>query len=520
MGSDVTDDHLTRRQLLGRGSVLASGVIGLGLAGLAGFELPHSDAGVAAAASAPTLPDTNDPDTLVRRFITRPDLAPPAISVTNTAAAATTPEYIFLSTKGYPATGPGQAGNIILDRAGRVVWFANAGGQSWLGFDTQTYQGKPVLTWWQGTVTAGHGDGEGVIADASYQTIATVKAGHGLMADLHEFAITPQDTALITAYHPAPADLSGLGGPATGFVLAGVVQEIDIATGKVLFEWDSMDHVEPADTMTPFTGGTSKLPFDYFHINSISPTLDGNLLVSSRNTSTIYKISRSDGKIIWRLGGKKSSFTMGAGSRFYFQHHARSHAGNVLSVFDDGGSPPQVEKQSRAILLDLNTSKMTASLRQQFVHPAGVAAANQGSMQLLADGRVFVGWGNEPYFSEFSPDGKVSLDGEFPVGDQSYRAFTADWTGRPGGRPAVVAHVNPAGGSVVYASWNGATDIAGWTVDAGKTPDTMERVGVQELLGFETAIAVAAAGPYFAATPYDADGAALTASATVKVTDA
>ncbi|HEU5417942.1 MAG TPA: arylsulfotransferase family protein, partial [Streptosporangiaceae bacterium] len=425
-----------------------------------------------------------------------------------------------LSTKGYPTDGPGQPGNIILDRQGRIVWFAPSGSHSWLGFDTQTYKGQPVLTWWQGTVKNGYGKGEGVIADASYQTIATVKAGNGVMTDLHEFVITPQDTALITAYRTAPADLSKLGGKASGVVLSGVVQEINIATGRVLFEWDSLDHVAPADTMTAFTGGTSKLPFDYFHINSIAIAPDGDLLISARNTCAIYKVSRPGGQIVWRLGGKQSSFHMGQGARFYFQHHARPHGASGLSIFDDGGSPPQIEKQSRAILLDLDTSAMTATLRKQYLHPAGVAAANQGSMQVLPDGRVFVGWGNQPYFSEFSADGKIRLEGEFPVGDQSYRAFTAAWHGRPTGKPAVVARVNPAGGTVVYVSWNGATDVAGWVVRGGKTSASLAQVGRQEWLGFETAIAVANAGPYFAVTAVDAQGKALGDSEAVKVGNA
>jgi hypothetical protein len=340
------------------------------------------------------------------------------------------------------------------------------------------------------------------------------------MADLHEFAITPQDTALVTAYRTAPADLSKLGGKARGMVLSGVVQEIDIATGKVLFEWDSLDHVAPAQTMTPFAGGTSKLPFDYFHINSIAIAPDGDLLVSSRNTCAIYKISRPGGQVVWRLGGRQSSFRMGHGTRFYFQHHARPHGVSTLSLFDDGGSPPQIEKQSRAILLDLDTSAMTATLRQEFLHPAGVAAANQGSMQVLPDGRVFVGWGNQPYFSEFAADGKISLEGEFPVSDQSYRAFTAAWRGRPAGQPDVVARVNPAGGTVVYVSWNGATEVAGWVVRGGKTTSALSQVGQQEWLGFETAIAVAEAGPYFAVTAVDAQGKTLGESEAVKVGNA
>ena len=151
----------------------------------------------------------------------------------------------------------------------------------------QSYRGQPVLTWWEGQVITGYGEGQAVIADSSYRTIATVNAGHGLQADLHEFVITPQDTALITAFRPVAADLSALGGPRQGTVLSGAVQEIDIASGQVLFEWDSLDHVPVTDTFVPFAGGTKAAPFDYFHINSIAIAPDGDLLISARNTSTI-----------------------------------------------------------------------------------------------------------------------------------------------------------------------------------------------------------------------------------------
>src|SRR5581483_2472760 len=290
----------------------------------------------------------------------------------------------------------------------------------------QTYRGQPVLTWWEGQISKGYGEGQAVIADSSYRTIATVKAGSGLRVDLHEFVISPQDTALVTAYRQVTTNLSKIGGQAEGVALSGVVQEIDIRTGKVLFEWDSLDHIPVTDTYTPFAGGTTSAPFDYLHINSIAIAPDGDLLLSARNTSAIYKVSRFSGKVAWTLGGKRSSFAMGPGTTFWFQHHITPLTASTVSIFDDGGAPPQKEPQSRAILLDLDTGSMRATLKQAYTHPAGLAAANQGSMQVLGDGRVLVGWGNLPYFSEFAADGTLLLDGQFPVGDQSYRAFTAN----------------------------------------------------------------------------------------------
>ena len=219
----------------------------------------------------------------------------------------------------------------------------------------------------------------------------------------------------------------------------------------------------------------------------------------------------------WQLGGKRSSFSMGPGARFWFQHHVLPQGQDTLSVFDDGGAPPVKEPQSRAILLNLDSGAMRATLQRSYVHPAGLAAANQGSMQVLADGQVLVGWGNLPYFSQFTADGTLILDGQFPVGDQSYRAFTAAWTGHPADRPAAAARVNPAGGSVVYASWNGATEVKTWTVLAGKTADALAKAGSQQRAGFETTITISSAGPFFAVTAQDADGHVLGQSATVQV---
>jgi hypothetical protein len=182
-----------------------------------------------------------------------------------------------------------------------------------------------------------------------------------------------------------------------------------------------------------------------------------------------------------------------------WQHHARLHGGNLLSIFGNGASPAK-EAQSGALLLALDTAAMRATLTRAYTHPAGLLAANQGSAQLLADGRMLVGWGNLPYLSLFLSDGTLIMDGQFPVGDQSYRAFTADWTGRPADKPAVVAEANPAGGSVIYASWNGATELASWTVLAGSSPGGLGKAGSQRRPGVETAISVNTTGLYFAVT--------------------
>ena len=115
--------------------------------------------------------------------------------------------------------------------------------------------------------------------------------------------------------------------------------------------------------------------FDYFHLNSIDIDHDGNLLVSARLTFAVYKIDRKSGEVIWRLGGKKSDFEMGEGTRFSYQHDATTPPDGTISIFDNGttvfqngqGRPRAVE-ESRGIVLGLDEEQMSASLVAR-VHP-------------------------------------------------------------------------------------------------------------------------------------------------------
>lgn len=518
--------HWTRRQMLRRGGAGAAGIVGLGLAGFIGYEWPRGStpaagrrapSGTPSSAGTHTSASTGTPggtDT----FLTAPGLNPPVINVTQLAGAPGQPEYIFVAPRGYLGKSVGESGLMIVDRTGQLVWFGPPVGGTPLNFASQHYRGKPVLTWSAGFVNAfGVTYGKSYIADSSYRLIATVQAGDGAQTDLHEFSLTPQGTALMTAHRKVSADLTSVGGPAKGWVLASVAQEVDVATGKVLFEWNALDHIPLTESQQPvMKAGTSKIPYDFCHMNSIALHPDGGLVISCRNTSAVYKIARPSGKIEWRAGGKKSDFTMGPGATFYWQHNARMPAADLLTLFDDGSSPPK-EKQSRAILLHLDTGAMRATLRHAYTQPGRVLADNQGSMQLLPDGRVFVGWGAEPYFSEFASDGTLLLTGEYPIGDQSYRAYTFDWTGHPTGRPAVAVRGNPARGSVVYVSWNGATAVRTWEVHAGPHPGSLAAAGFQGRDGFETVVPVTSEGPYFMVIARDSSGRELGRSQTVRL---
>ena len=507
-------DVSRRNLLLGGGTVV--GLAALTGAGCVGYTWARHEDRRSLEAAEKAGATTATPGSDVHSFLSRPDLRPPVLAVDVVSTPAGVPPYVFLANKPYKGRPVGQRGLLIAERGGDVAWFSPHT-QVW-DFNVQSYKGKPVLTWWHGRTGAIYGRGNCYIADSSYALIAEVRCGNGLMADMHEFNLTSEGTALVDAYVQQKADMSSVGGQKNGVVEAGVVQEIDIATGDVIFEWNSLDHVPLTESMSvPANGsGTSDRPYDYFHINSIGVAWDGDLLVSSRNASAVYKVGRRDGQVKWRLGGKNSSFAMGPGARFYQQHHVRSAGTGVITIFDNGASP-QKEPQSRGIIVKLDLTKMTATLQQAFTSPGKLLANNQGSMQLLPGGRAFVGWGAEPYYTEFNADGSVIMNGQLPNRDQSYRAFTGDWAGYPTDKPALALRANPSRGTAVYVSWNGATEVATWQVLAGKHPASLAAVATQPRNGFETVIVADSTGPYFAVAAHDASGQQLGESAVAKL---
>lgn len=464
-------------------------------------------------------PITTTPETIhqgnpaeVQSFRSRPQLHPPAMTVTADSPALA-PGYEFVA----PYTGPGEAGPEIVEPDGALVWFDPLPRDTFAtDFQVQQYRGQPVLTWWQGDISIhGFGLGEGLIDNGAYTTVAHVRAGNGLRADLHEFQLTPQGTALITAYDPIHCNLSSVGGPADGAVTDGTFQEIDVKTGLVMYEWRSIDHVAIDESYERSNNTSTADPFDYFHINSINLDQDGSLLVSARNTWTVYRLNSATGQIEWRLGGKHSSFKEPTDTRTAYQHDPRELPDGEISIFDNGASP-NVHGQSRGVIVNIDSQNASAELLQQFKHTPPLVADSQGDLQTLGNGNWFVGWGQVPELSEFSAEGKLLLDAHFPAYDQDYRAFSFQWSGTPTHRPAYafVAAAGPAAGTV-YASWNGATGVAQWRVLAGSSSHSLTAVTQVARTGFETAIALPAGmhGPYVAVQALGASGQVLGASA-------
>jgi hypothetical protein len=479
-----------------------------GTGGAFSFKIASPAGGIRARAPVPTKRVRGD----VWRFASRHDLTPAAVKVTHKGTRAVRGDAFIAS-----QTGPLQNGPMILGRYGGLIWYKPMPrGQSATDFRTQTYRGKPVLTWWQGTVSAaGVGSGEDEIYDSSYRPVATVRAGNGLNSDLHEFQLTPQNTALVTAYYPVYWDASSAGGSKQAIVLDSVVQEIEPDTGLVLFQWDSLDHDPLTDSYQPRPKDPGH-PWDYFHLNSIQQAEDGSLLLSSRDDWAGYDVSHATGQTVWILGGKRSSFKMGPNTQFAFQHDIRLRANNRVTVFDDGAGPPVVHKQSRALTLAIDTKKMTATLVSQHEHRPALLAAYEGNMQQLPGGHEFVGWGQQPYFTEFDSQGQMVFDARYVGTNSSYRGYRLVWTGTPAIFPSV-ATATRRGTTTVYASWNGSTSLRGWRVLSGSNPNSLKAVRARGKQGFETSIRITHAGRYVAAQALDVDGRVLAVSKATKV---
>lgn len=453
------------------------------------------------------LPATQ-PDKL-EHFATRPDLLAPRITVArdasrSTAATLLTPlpsPVIHPGSKNTVSIAPvGPGGPMILDAHGKLVWFRPlAAPDVAANLSVQRWRGRRVLTWWQGPVTVqAFGLGEGVIADESYRTIATIRAGNGYRMDIHELVLDGDD-ALVTVYSPVVVG----GRP----VLDSIVQRIDVRTGLVLWEWHALGHIPLSESYaTPQNSAAN----DAFHINSIQPLAGGRLLISARDTAAVYAVDARSGRIAWRLGGKRSTFRMGPGARFWLQHDARALPGDRISLFDDEAGPPR-RGVSRGLVLQLDRRRRTATVVRSLVRPAETSAQSEGSVQALGGGGWFVGFGSAGPFSEFSPSGRLVFDAALPAGDGSYRTVRAAWHGAPATRPDAVAR----GGGAVAVSWNGATEVARWELVAGDGT----RVASGARTGFETTLAVAPAAGTTTVTAraLDARGRVLGTSAPVAV---
>jgi EmrB/QacA subfamily drug resistance transporter len=451
-------------------------------------------------------------------FYTEPSLHPPrVVPIGPTDAAALAPGYI-LATNFYDLNEPpmvGQSGPLILDDHLQPVWFLPVPTSLVaVNLSRQTYDGKPVLAWWQGAVTA-TGEtisGEDVVVNQHYQTVARLHGVDGWKLTLHELAIEGED-AWVTADKTIPENLSDFGGVYNGTMIDVAVQEYNLKTGALLYTWNALNHIPLSQSRA--TVPTNGFPWDAYHVNSIDVVGNGTFLVSMRNTWAAYLVNAHTGQIEWTLGGRGSSFKFGPGAEFQWQHDVRLGPDSTISVFDDhcclltgGGSRVPATAPSRGLVLKLDLATHKATLKTQYVEGyEGTTFESEymGDTQPLADGNAFIGWGSDRWFSEFGPSGKLLLEGEFPEPDQSYRSELYQWTGLPLTAPVGAARTAGAA-TTAYATWNGATQVASWRVLAGSDANAMTAVAHANRSGFQTAIPLAHSYSMFEVQALDARG--------------
>ncbi|MFI0367320.1 arylsulfotransferase family protein [Actinomadura sp. 1N219] len=403
----------------------------------------------------------------------------------------------------------------IADDRGRPVWFLPlAEGQYATNVRVQEYQGRPVLTWWQGEPTmTGVGMGTCYIADTAYRVIATVRAGGDQPVDLHEFLLTERGTAVIVSYQTKPCDLSGIGGSAAGRVIDSVVEEIDVATGEVLLHWSGLEHIpiEESDVPVVIAGDG---PWDHLHVNSVAVDDDGDLVVTARASQAVYKIDRRTGAVRWKLGSGYSTFTLGVGVRFNWPHDAQPVGNGVYRVFDNGANVGMLGYESRVVWVRVDAGTGTASYVKQLTHPEHLSAAVEGSSVELPNGNTLISWGSAGRISEFSPDGRLVFDAESPQGKgwSTYRVYRQEWHGRPDTPPeARIAD------GMVHAVWNGATGVARWRLLAGPAETPLREADTVPWDGLDTPVKLPDEAAFVQVEALDAENSVLAASPVVPV---
>ena len=469
-------------------------------------------------------------------FHSAPNLLAPKITVNKNSPAVAQDGDLLLTPAPAPPIAPNQkpnpkavakivgpGGPMIVDGQGNLVWFhlipQTPGTAPVVSTNLRElkFAGQPALAWWQGNINPlGFGqNGTEMIVDRSYKPLASIKAGNGYSIDLHEFVMTPAGDALTTVYQPVVADLSRIHGSKHAVILDSIIQLIDVKTGLVKWEWHAYGHIAAGDSYnTPVPVG-----YDPWHVNSLQLLPHGRLLASMRNTWAGYEIDTSSGRILWSLNGKHSTFKMGNGARFAFQHDIELLSSHTISLYDDAAGPPVTEKQSRGLELTISARRHTATVHHEYVRPGGkTLAGSQGNTQTLANGNKLVGFGSVPFISEFSAAGALLFDASLPLGDDTYRAYRVPWVGTPDPQasPPALVGTGSGGSYTLFASWNGATEVASWQVLAGPSAAAMTKVGAPVArTGFETSLPVQTSQPLVEVQALNSAGQALGASAAV-----
>jgi hypothetical protein len=441
----------------------------------------------------------------VATSLSRPDLVPPSPVIDRAATGDVAPGLLFATPLASEIT---DAGVLVYGDDGQVVYFRPATGTAVGNAAVHELNGEPVLAWFEGFPLAGPASyrGEYVLVDANYHEVTRLRMSNGYDADIHDLYITPEGTALLLAYYPMLCDEAVMSGCTPGgTVFDGVIQEVDIATGIVLFEWHAADHLSMTDSFAdPATD-----PFDFLHPNSLDIDDDGNILMSARLTSSLYKIDRVTGEVLFVFGGKQNQFTyVDEGSDTIqgpdYPHDFRPLGGGRYTYFDNG---VQRQTESRGAIVALDVGSMTATYEESITHDPPLFETSQGRMQTLANGNELIAWGGSGVATEYAIDRTVAFEASLGVG--TYRQVRDAWIGAPTDPPDAVVVDDGSDGAVVAVSWNGDTRAAAWQLLAGDTPDALSLLSTVPRTGFETRVPVTGRHAFVAVQALDSDGVAI-----------
>jgi hypothetical protein len=449
-------------------------------------------------------------------FLSRTDLQPSQLNVTkNDDSDKLSDDYIFLApwVPGEIPSAQTHIGPHIFSSDGELVW----SGYGYLAnsisnFMPTKYNGEDAMSFYEGNVgDTGVGFGSFRLMDQSFDIKAKVGLKQPFLHDFHEFQMTGSHTAAFSTYHAVPYNFSDVDGATDDnkWVFENMVTEIDVNTDEVLFQWNSLDHIHVNDSKVKDSlesdGKDSNRPFDYMHLNSIEKDESGNFLISCRHLWSVYYIDGKSGEVIWTLGMSEggSDWELEDVAEFGYQHHARWVDPEVIgkdkeedvrymSIFDNGKSgaanATPLRENPRGIILKLDSSDGATSdkekigkvtLVQDFYPPEeSDRSPSQGSMQVLSNGNVFMGWGSTPKVSEHTIDGTLIFAATINDGDhESYRAFKGPFSGKPKDEPALVSVYNEDDGKTkVYFSWNGATEVKSWNLYGGDSKNDMKEI--------------------------------------------
>lgn len=381
----------------------------------------------------------------------------------------------------------------------------------------------------------------GIILNHRYEEVGRTKAANGKLLDSHEFSVQPDgESVVLSTMWKLDKDASEIG-QKERHVLNNGFQEIDLSSGKTIFDWDPFANgILLNETFDVLGMGQTenKNAWDYFHINSIDKDINGDYMVSGRHLSTIYKISGVDGHVIWRLGGHASDFVLDEGVAFHWQHDARFRFANethtVISLFDNESEDfgrnhdiPEARSVGKIIILDHSTRPMTAKMLRQFGRPDGKTSNALGSLQTIGDrvndANVFVNWAYDCYISEYDAQDRLVLEAKL-MSDRtkSYRAFKYPFIGKPTEPPAFkvlpIAYASDDVASAFYVSWNGATEVTEWAFYGGdKLTGPLALLAKVKKHGFETSWVRPGVTKYAYAEALDANGKAIGRSVTTTI---